>query len=335
MSLLPYPLRCQPLFRDYLWGGRKLQSQLGKDLPAEGVWAESWELIDHAEHESQIINGALAGQTLGQVAREHPQWLVGEPSAREIGGPGQPQIRLPLLLKYLDCQRVLSVQVHPDDAYGLRMQPPDLGKTEAWYIVDAEPSSVLYAGLKHGVTRQRLQAAIASGTVEACLHPLHPRAGDCVFIPAGTVHALGAGLLVAEIQQASNTTFRLFDWNRVGADGKSRPLHVEQALEVIDFSSGPREFQVPQATSQPGRERLVACDKFIFDRLVGQAAATVAGDGRFHYVTAPRGQVVLSSDAGWREELRAGESVLLPAVSPRLDVSLAGDGVLLDMYLPN
>lgn len=316
-----YPLRCQPFFRDYLWGGRRLEARLGKRIPSQGIWAESWEFIDHPEHSSLIVNGPLAGKTLGQVLQIDPAWLVGS-------GHGT----LPLLLKYLDCQKVLSVQVHPDDTYGLRMNPPDLGKTEAWYIVDCQPGSILYAGLKQGVGRRELAAAIESGTVDQCLHSIEPKPGDCVFIPAGTVHALGAGLLVAEIQQASNTTFRLFDWNRLGPDGKLRPLHVGQSLEVSDYKTGPRPIQVPTASGE-GRVNLVSCDKFIFDRLSNVDVSSIGGDHRFHFITTPTGGVRIEGD-GINETLGVGESLLLPAALARCDVRLTDNAELLDMYLP-
>lgn len=322
-----YPLRLQPFFRDYLWGGRKLQTRLGKQLPKEGIWAESWEIVDHPEHSSVIINGSLAGQTLRQVTRSTPEWLLGN-TARDAA--------LPLLLKYLDCQRVLSVQVHPDDSYARKMSPPDLGKTEAWYIIAAEPEAVLYAGLKLGVTQADLTKALETGTVEKCLHELKPQAGDCVFIPAGTVHALGAGLLVAEIQQASNTTFRLFDWNRVDADGRPRTLHIDQSLQVIDFTSGPRPLQVPQPTSQPGRERLVECDKFVFDRIRNfdstPSQLAIAGDGRLHLLTVPEGEVSLNWDDS-SERLVAGQSALIPAAMAEICVTLSSETTLLDMSL--
>lgn len=321
VHISPYPLRLEPTYRDYLWGGRNLGSRLGKAIPPQGIWAESWEVVDHREHESVISNGALAGETLGGLMRQAPEWLVGR--AETIGG------RFPLLLKYLDCQRVLSVQVHPEDVYALRMDPPDLGKTEAWYIIHAEPGAVLYAGLKPGVDRAALQAAIAAGQTAACLHELQPKPGDCVFIPAGTVHALGAGLIVAEIQQASNTTFRLYDWDRVDAEGNARALHVEQSLETIDFASGPRDWQRPQILPEPGRARLVECDKFHFDRIQGVASAPIGGDGRFHILTVPAGTVHLAAGE-YETTLRTGETVLLPASLGPVEASLAAGSTLLD-----
>ncbi len=252
--------------------------------------------------------------------RNDAKWLVGDAPA--VAG------RFPLLLKYLDCARVLSVQVHPDDEYGLRMTPPDLGKTEAWYIMHAEPDAILYAGLKPGVTRASLKTAIAAGKTADCLHVIRPMAGDCVFIPAGTVHALGAGLLVAEIQQSSNTTFRLYDWDRVDDQGKSRPLHIDQSLETIDFQSGPRLVQNPQPTRTAGRERLVDCDKFRFDRIAGISGCTLGGEGLFQIVTVPEGSVSITWSGG-REILQRGQTLLIPAQSPACHVQLAADATLL------
>ena len=315
-----YPLRLQPAFRNYIWGGRKLSTVLGKNLPDEGKWAESWEVVDHPEHESVVVNGPLAGQTLGALMKSDPAWLVGNTPA--IAG------RFPLLLKYLDCARVLSVQVHPNDDYGLRMTPPDLGKTEAWYIMHAEPDALLYAGLKPGIDRADLKAAIAAGKTAECLHVIRPMAGDCVFIPAGTVHALGAGLLVAEIQQSSNTTFRLYDWDRVDDKGQSRPLHIEQSLDTIDFQAGPRLVQNPQPTRTAGRERLVECDKFLFDRISGVALCSLGGDGQFHILTVPEGQVRVRWNGG-QEDLKRGQTLLLPARCPACQIQLGANTTVL------
>ena len=209
-----YPLRFRPLLKQTIWGGRRLGDQLGKPIGPGSDYAESWELVDHGADQSIVVDGPLAGHSLSQLAKKHSQWLLGKSLAS--GSVGQ----FPLLLKYLDCNRVLSVQVHPDDAYGSKMKRPDQGKTEAWYIVAADEGSLVYAGLKPGVNETVLRDAMMAGQTDDVLHSFHPTPGDCVFIPAGTVHALGAGLLVAEIQQSSDTTFRLFDWNRVDGERK-------------------------------------------------------------------------------------------------------------------
>ena len=214
-----YPLRFAPLFRQYVWGGRRLATRLGKLLPdSRHDYAESWEVVDHEADQSRVLAGKFQGQTLGELFRTCPHELLGPFCDQSLR-------RFPLLFKFLDCARDLSVQVHPNDQQAAQLEPPDLGKTEAWVVIDAEPGSVMYAGLQAGIDRTVFAEAIEQGrveqaTVEQCLHRIEPRPGDCILIPAGTVHALGAGLLIAEIQQASDTTYRLFDWNRAGPDGR-------------------------------------------------------------------------------------------------------------------
>lgn len=316
-----YPLQFKPLFRSYIWGGQGLRTYLNKNIPDEGIWAESWEIVDHGADQSVVSSGPLAGKKLAELIAEYPQQLLGERVVTEL--QAQPirheGLHFPLLLKYLDCHQVLSVQVHPDDAYGLKMPQPDLGKTEAWYVVAAKPEAVVYAGLLPGVDRQALQLAVQAGKTHEVLHQIHPKAGDCIFIPAGTVHALGGGLIVAEIQQSSDTTFRLFDWNRTDASGRSRPLHIEQALEVIDYQRGPVEPQTAivfkQSTAEqaiPRMETLVDCSKFHLQRLSGSGAVQIDQPGRFTMVTVPSGL----GQIAWHGQsiaLKNGDSVLLPA----------------------
>ena len=210
-------------------------------------------------------------------------------------GGESPFRRFPLLLKYLDAHRVLSVQVHPNDAQAALLQPPDLGKTEAWVILAADPGSVLYAGLRSGVGRADLEVAVRDGTVADLLHVIEPSAGDCFFIPAGTVHAIGAGLMVAEIQQASDVTFRLFDWNRNGPHGTPRRLDVEAALNVTDFATGPVARQRPHAIRPAVVSRLVSCPAFSLDRWTWQGDEALGGDDIFHLVTVLEGQVDLEA----------------------------------------
>ena len=242
--------------------------------------------------------------------------------------------RFPLLFKLLDAQRTLSVQVHPNDAQGALLDPPDLGKTEAWVVLAAEPGSKIYAGLREEVDRKVLAAAIQAGASDECLHVIEPAVGDCVFIPAGTVHALGEGLVIAEIQQASNTTFRLFDWNRVGKDGQPRELHIEQSLEVTDYERGPVEPQSPVAVS-PGVERLVECEKFVLDRrtLDAGASAELASDNRFRMLCCVTGEASLSWQ-GTATPLPTGATVLLPAACAGAELAARTSATVLEMYLP-
>ncbi|HEX4413911.1 MAG TPA: type I phosphomannose isomerase catalytic subunit [Lacipirellulaceae bacterium] len=322
MTPLP-PLRFRPIFRDYLWGGQRL-TELGKNLGGAERIAESWEIVDHGADQSIVANGPLAGQSLHQLVTEQGPALMGRHAGRA---------QFPLLLKFLDCQKTLSVQVHPNDAQAAKLDPPDLGKTEAWVILAADSGSKLYAGLKEGVGRKELASAVARGKCDECLHEFEPHVGDCVLIEAGTVHALGAGLLVAEIQQSSDTTYRLFDWNRIDRDGKPRELHIEQALGVIDFARGPVAPVRPSATSSPGVERLVTCDKFILDRKTISSVQTVSGSNEFHILAVVAGDVALHSSSG-KESLRRGDTVLIPASTGGMKIAGQGDGVVLDMYLP-
>ena len=318
------PLRFQPLIKRTLWGGRRL-GDLGKPIGDGNDYAESWEIVDHGEDQSVVTGGRagdLRGMTLAAVMS-----TVGD----RLMGRGVPRNSFPLLLKYLDCNRVLSVQVHPDDAYGAKMTPPDLGKTEAWFVVHAEPDATIYAGLRPGTTRDRLTEAIRSGDTESCLHQFHPEPGDVVFIPAGTVHALGGGLVIAEIQQSSNTTFRLFDWNRTDANGNSRPLHIEPALEVIDFHGGPIS-PVRGERSQSGRQNLIRCDKFTLDGLYDGTADVAVGD-RFEIITVPIGSATLRS-GNETERLERGDTVLVPADSDGGELTVDDDSIALIMGLP-
>jgi mannose-6-phosphate isomerase len=321
--MIPHPIRFQPVFKQTIWGGRRLADQLGKPIGPESDYAESWEVVDHGDDQSIVKDGSLAGLTLAQVMTQHRNWFLGQADSIES---------FPLLLKYLDCNRVLSVQVHPCDEFGLQMEKPDLGKTEAWYIVAADQGSLIYAGLKPGIDRQTFKQAIDAGQTEEVLHSFHPTAGDVVFIPAGTVHALGAGLLVAEIQQSSDTTFRLFDWNRVDAAGNTRPLHLQQGLEVTDYQSGP----VTPRRSDPaaiGWQTVVRCDKFVL-QLMERGHASISGDGKFHIVTVPRGAATLRSDQGVTQ-MEAGSTVVLPAAMGSCDVSVANDSTVFEAHLPD
>ncbi len=323
MTNLPL-LRFKPILREYLWGGRRLGTELDKPIGSGPHYAESWEVVDHREDQSVVADGPLAGKTLQQLVKEH---------GRELFGRHYPRDQFPLLLKFLDCQRTLSVQVHPNDEQGAKLDPPDLGKTEAWVVLSTEPGSKIYAGLKSGVDRQTLDREVTRGNCEVCLHEFEPRAGDCVLIKAGTVHALGAGLLVAEIQQASDTTYRLFDWNRLDTDGKPRQLHIQQALDVTDYKRGPVDPVTPSSTGDEQRERLVQCDKFILDRLRLSEPYKLPDDNRFHILAVVEGALSITSQ-GQNFDLPRGGTVLVPAATREGKITPKDRAVVLDMYLP-
>jgi mannose-6-phosphate isomerase len=221
-----YPLTFHPIFKERVWGGRNLESLYHKALPPGVPIGESWEISDRPGDVSVIANGPLAGKDL--------RWLMENYAEELLGDRRQAGKKFPLLLKILDAKEMLSLQVHPpaEMAVELNGEP----KTELWYVAQAAPGAKLFVGLKRGATRQEFEKRIADGTVAECFHRVPVKAGDAMFLPSGRVHALGAGLVIFEIQQNSDTTYRVFDWNRVGLDGKSRELHVRQSLASIDFN---------------------------------------------------------------------------------------------------
>jgi mannose-6-phosphate isomerase len=322
-----HPLIFAPIYRRYIWGGRRFATTLGRDLPPGDDYAESWELVDRPESgdESLVAEGPLRGTSLNRLVREQGGELLGRHA---------PLPAFPLLFKFLDACRDLSIQVHPDDARAGQLVPPDRGKTEAWYVVDAEPGSRIYAGLADGVGRDGLAAAIRAGRCEDVLHWFTPRPGDCVFIPAGTVHAIGAGLLVAEIQQSSDVTYRLFDWNRTGPDGRPRPLHIEAGVEAVT-RFGPVGPVDPTATADPAVMRLVTSDYFLLDEVRPDGPWTVGGDDGCHLIAVLDG-VFRTADSWSLPPLRSGQTLLLPAAIGRQTLRMAEgtSGRLLHVALP-
>lgn len=324
--MLP-PLVFTPLYRQYLWGGRRFADLLGRHLATAGPYAESWELVDRQNEQSVVRAGPLTGRTLGEIVREYH---------RELLGPNTSNGPFPLLFKFLDAHKVLSVQVHPDDDAAAQRTPPDRGKTEAWYIVEAEPGSKIYAGVKPDVCREDLAAAITAGCCEDVLHTIEPSVGDCIFIPAGTVHAIGAGLVVAEIQQSSDVTFRLFDWNRVDADGKSRPLHLEEGLAATNCC-GPVAPSAKLPAADPAVSRMVDCDFFTFDE-VTPSTNWQAGKHGCEFLVVLSGEIQLP-DQWSMPSLHRGECLLLPACletqNLRCRATADGSPRLLRVGLPN
>ncbi|WP_274365141.1 type I phosphomannose isomerase catalytic subunit [Paenibacillus thermotolerans] len=226
MSLQPYPLQFRPEFKERVWGARELE-RFGFQMP-EGNIGEAWMIGEHPNGTTVAANGPLAGESLDAIReRLGTEWFGTRGISPKTG-------RFPLLIKLLDCSDDLSVQVHPNDDYE-RLGPGELGKTEMWYVLDAKPGANIIYGLREGVDREKLAAAIEQDRILDCLQEVPVRAGDTFYIPAGTVHALGAGVLVAEIQQNSDTTYRLYDYNRPGLDGKPRELHIEDSLNVIAY----------------------------------------------------------------------------------------------------
>jgi mannose-6-phosphate isomerase len=307
LSMLPIlPIRFNAIYQERVWGGRELERLYGRALPREGVpYGESWEISDREEAQSVVVSdgGEYAGMTL------HELW-DDEVTRGKVFGDGFFLERFPLLVKILDCRDDLSVQVHPpvELASELGGEP----KTEMWYIAGADEGAKLYVGVRNGVTLESFEESLVNGTVESQLHAISAFAGESIFIPSGRLHAIGAGNLIYEIQQNSDTTYRVFDWNRVGLDGVPRALHVEQSLRCIDFSD-----------VEPGMDEVVGgclaeCDFFKVEKLLLDFGAELGNpDGeRFSIVTVVCGEL---EDAGGKVYV-AGDFMILPRGACKLQV---------------
>jgi mannose-6-phosphate isomerase len=303
-----YPLKFKPIFKERVWGGRKLAELYQKPLPGNVPIGESWEISDRPGDASVISNGPLAGKDLHWLMENHSHELLGEAKPTR-------ENRFPLLLKLLDAREKLSLQVHPpaSKAAELGGEP----KTEMWYIADADPGAELYVGLKRGVTRTVFEKKIETGEVAECFHRVPVRAGDVMFLPSGRVHAIGAGLVIFEIQQNSDTTYRVFDWNRAGLDGKPRELHVKQSLASINFEDFEPELTVLRAVN-PGAsqaQHLVKSPLFCVDLFQMKSAESIVlgRTGMKMKIVAVLKNRLTVSDGQISVELRPGEVCLVPS----------------------
>ena len=325
-----YPLKFFPVYKDYIWGGRNLEL-LGRRLPA-GKVAESWEVSGHPDGVSIIANGEYRGMTLPEFLRRFGSRAAGRACSQAYAGD------FPLLVKLIDAEQRLSVQVHPDDEYAALYERGQRGKNEMWYIISAAPGAQIVYGLRPGITREKLARAIEEERVEDCLRTIGVQAGDVIDIPPGTVHALGAGIVLAEIQQSSNLTYRIYDYGRRDARGNLRPLHIEQALKVIDFSfsSTAPVFSREEAVPAPGAaeetvERLASNRYFTVEKLrfAGERVEKADGERFFIYMNL-RGRGTLRFEGG-ALPLGPAESFFIPA---SLGVySLTGPLEMLRIYL--
>lgn len=318
------PLRLQPLFKQRPWGGRRLAQQWHKPDANTTGWAESWEVVDLGDDQSRVLGGPFDGRTLHDLVREHPDELLGRHAGCE---------QFPLLFKFLDAAETMSVQVHPNEAQAATLAPGQHGKSEAWVILAAEPNSRLSIGLKPGIDRAKLELHLAAGRVEQCLHSIPARVGDVISIPAGTVHAIGAGVALAEIQQPSDATFRLFDWNRRDAHGRLRQLHIEQALQCIDFSFGPVSPLTPRRldANEGLSEEFLEPEYFVWRRhSLTNAPFRLPADDRCRILSLIDGHVQVVSSSG-REPLAAGESLVIPVACGPVVIESMSVAVLLEM----
>lgn len=298
------PLTFSPLYMQRVWGGRRLEQVYGRSLPLpQTPFGEAWEIVDRESEQSIVCDGPHRGRSL------HELWTD---RREEIFGPGLPASeRFPLLIKILDARDDLSIQVHPPAAVAPQLNGEP--KTEMWFIAAADPDAKLYAGLRHGVSRADFEQAIADGTVADCVHAIEPGAGQSIFIPSGRLHAIGGGLLIFEIQQNSDTTYRVFDWNRVGLDGAPRQLHVDESMASIDFN----DFE--PSMDEPRGNTIAECEHFRVERLAADQGESVgnARDDRFSILSVVAGQLKDAEGTSYGP----GSFLLLPAAAPALSAT--------------
>ncbi|MFZ0706843.1 MAG: type I phosphomannose isomerase catalytic subunit [Candidatus Korobacteraceae bacterium] len=326
---LLYPLRFDPIYQYRLWGGRRLADLLAAPLPGDGPIGEAWVLSDRDDHQSRVANGPLKGRSIAQLLKQFPEQMLGDLAARFH--------RFPLLLKFLDAHQMLSVQVHPTDANTDLLPAGETPKTEAWFVLEAGTESRIYAGLKPGTTAANLRQALTNGAVADELAWFTPQPGDAVFLKAGTVHSLGGDVVVFEIQQNSDVTFRLYDWNHVDAKtGQPRVLQVDKAIACIDFAEGPvcRATPVVESSTPIEREKLFDCEYFRLWRVRGQSpfAVGVAGLPRVLVCIGGAGELE-HSDV--RFAFAKGDVFLLPAAIGQCIVRPGNVVNLLDIALPD
>ncbi len=314
------PFLLKPAAKDYLWGGNRLNDDYAKNIDMSPL-AETWECSTHPDGPSVVASGEYEGRELGEVLKAHPGFLGSHPAAIIDEG-------IPILVKFIDAKNDLSVQVHPSDEYAKEYENGQLGKTEMWYVVDAEPGARLVYGFRYRMTREQVRKSIADGSIEKHLQYVPVHKGDVFFIQSGTVHAIGGGILIAEIQESSNLTYRMYDYNRVGKDGKLRELHVDKALDVMNLNSSAEPRQPMRVLRyRPGSayELLSRCKYFQVERLlvnterVREMADFQTGENSFEVLLCVDGCGVISGEDTHINIFR-GDCVFVPANSVPLKI---------------
>lgn len=324
-----YPLLLEPIFKYRIWGGRKLGKMLGKKLPAKDPIGESWELSCRDGDNNVIKNGKLAGSTLADALRTSREALLGPDLSAGA--------KFPLLNKFIDANDLLSVQVHPDEKVAAQLVGAE-PKTEAWYVMHADPGATVIKGLQPGVTKEAFEDAVLNDTVPTVLNSAPVSAGDLVFVPAGCVHAMGKGLVICEIQQNSDTTYRVYDWGRVGPDGKPRQLHIEQALQAINFEDRSPDRIEPIRVTEGKNERayLIACPYFAMQMLtLHEPSEESTGEKRFESLMVVDGNAEIRMRGAGETRVSAGDSVLIPACVGDYTIAPAGRCALLRVFVPD
>lgn len=315
-----YPLKMNPEFKQYIWGGDNLKKIYHKQTPPPPV-AESWEISAIDSCPSRIANGEYKGKTINEMSRIFGKEFLGKSIS--------PNEKFPLLLKILDACDRLSVQVHPDDAYAMKNENGSKGKTEAWYVLHAEPEASLIYGFRKYVTKEEFQKAIDEGRCEDYLCSVPCEKGDVFYIPSGTVHAVGKGLILAEIQQSSETTYRVYDYERRDKDGNKRELHIQKALDVLDFSQHSESKKTVGKCEKCGGgtlERLIDNEFFVFEKISSESSFSAETDDRLHMLFVADGNAEICG-----EHFSEGDSIIIPAGMNTYKIS--GNAVILRFYV--
>jgi len=318
---LEQPLSFNPIFKLALWGGTRLAQEFLKETGDAPDVAESWEVSDLPGNISHVSSGVFAGWTLRKLMEEYPVDLLGRHQSLD---------RFPIMVKFLDARQQLSVQVHPKDPALMSDGVWRTGKAECWVVIAADSSSQMHLGLRSGVSEQQFRRALESGDFEDCLYVYRAQPGDCIYLEPGTIHSLGGGLLIAEIQQPSDVTYRLYDWERLDATGQPRELHVEAGIAATNFDQGPILPITPrQWPGRPYSEELVTSPHFVVHRHFGPADLTLANDNAMHVF------VMLNGTARQGEfHINQGQTIVIPAARKEFHWHLSADAILLDSHLP-
>jgi mannose-6-phosphate isomerase len=323
-----YPLKFENIFLEKIWGGQALREKLNKPLPRNKQIGESWELSEHKSATSIVQNGSLKGKKLSDVIKQFKQDILGMHVAKTYD-------YLPLLFKFIDANDRLSIQVHPDDEYA-GSHENDLGKTESWYVVHADPGAKIICGLKRSLEKSDIEQGIKEVNLETYLNEFEVKTGDVIYVPAGTVHAIEAGTVIYEVQEVSDITYRLYDWGRMGADGKPRALHIVQSLKVINYQDDRDHRTRPVTIEDKGFSRhiLVGCRYFVIEKCDIHEKATLGLKGSFHAVTGLSGSGTLTYNVG-DIELACGETLLIPDSLKQYTITQnKGDLSILLTYVP-
>jgi mannose-6-phosphate isomerase len=322
-----YPLKFKPILKEKIWGGKKLKEALAKNCGENNKMGESWEISTYADDVSVVSNGFLAENNLKEIIEVYMGDIVGDKIFAQFG------TEFPLLIKFIDANDNLSIQVHPDDSYALEHHQLN-GKTEMWYIVQADNNAQLISGFSKEITKGEYLATLNSGNLKDILNNETAKAGDVFFIPAGRIHAIGPGILLAEIQQTSDLTYRIYDWGRLAADGNPRELHTEQALEVIDFKAY-SHYKTGYKQLHNKTSNILNCPYFTtnilnFDEPVNKDYNLIDS---FVIYMCVGGKFKIEYTKNNIEEVSLGETILLPAVLKNIKLIPEGQAKLLEIYI--